>query len=241
MYQRPKRTPHRPLRGKTSLKLVRDRKQVAELYRSHWRRALRSAAQVCRLSLFLAAGTVWTVNQHQPKYGQPAGLLRLPAPVIDAARASEDPFRIAQVLRRYTKNGDVADSIARAVVSEGRKRKIDPALLLGVMLVESDNLNPRARSFVGARGLMQVMPFHRGSFGCKSSDLYGIESNICHGVGVLADNIKRAPNLRVALQRYNGCVTGSNTPNCSSYSGKVMRLTSKTAAQLRSVGTQAQD
>ncbi|HEX6575684.1 MAG TPA: lytic transglycosylase domain-containing protein, partial [Gemmatimonadaceae bacterium] len=108
-------------------------------------------------------------------------------------------------------------------------------LLVGVMLVESDNLNPRARSFVGARGLMQVMPFHRGQWGCKSRDLYDIEGNICHGVSVLADAIKHAPNLRVALQRYNGCVRGSNTPGCGSYYRKVLKAQGITERQLLTV------
>jgi soluble lytic murein transglycosylase-like protein len=82
---------------------------------------------------------------------------------------------------------------------------------------------------------MQVMPFHRGQWGCKSKDLYDIEGNICHGVSVLADAIKRAPNLRVALQRYNGCVRGTNTPGCSSYSGKVLRAKGITELQLLTV------
>jgi soluble lytic murein transglycosylase-like protein len=163
----------------------------------------------------------------------------MPGAVISAPKPSEDPFRISQVLRRYTRNGEVADRIANAVVAEGRKKKIDPTLLVGVMLVETDNLNPRARSFVGARGLMQVMPFHRGSWGCKSRDLYDNEGNICHGVSVLADAIKHAPNLRVALQRYNGCVRGTNTPGCGSYSGKVLRAKSITDRQILNVTERA--
>ena len=82
---------------------------------------------------------------------------------------------------------------------------------------------------------MQVMPFHRGRWGCKSKDLYDIEGNICHGVSVLADAIKHAPNLRVALQRYNGCVNGKNTPGCGSYSRKVLRAKGITEQQLLSV------
>ncbi|MGI9076903.1 MAG: transglycosylase SLT domain-containing protein [Gemmatimonadaceae bacterium] len=221
--------------GKTSLRPVRERDRVEQLYRPRWRNALRVAVHGTALSLLLAAGTVWTLGQQHPAFTKPAELLRLPGAIINAPRSSEDAFRIGQVLRRYTRNGDVADRIAEAVVSEGLRRKIDPALLVGVMLVETDNLNPRARSFVGARGLMQVMPFHAGRWRCGSSDLYDIEANICHGVSVLADNIKRAPNLRTALQRYNGCVRGSNTPNCTAYSGKVMKATTKTSLQMMAI------
>ncbi len=214
---------------------MRERDRVEQLYRPRWRRALRVAVHGTALSLLLAAGTVWTLDQQHPAFTRPAELLRLPGAIINAPRSSEDAFRIGQVLRRYTRNGEVADRIAEAVVSEGLRRKIDPALLVGVMLVETDNLNPRARSFVGARGLMQVMPFHAGRWRCGSSDLYDIEANICHGVSVLADNIKRAPNLRTALQRYNGCVRGSNTPNCTAYSGKVMKATTKTSLQMMAI------
>ncbi len=198
-----------------------------------------SAVQAMTLSLLLAGGTIYTIQHQNAAFTRPAALLEMPATVIRAPKPSEDPFRISQVLRRYTRNGEVADRIANAVVAEGRKKKIDPTLLVGVMLVETDNLNPRARSFVGARGLMQVMPFHRGRWGCKSKDLYDIEGNICHGVSVLADAIKNAPNLRVALQRYNGCVNGSNTPGCGSYFRKVLRAKSITDRQLLTVSEPA--
>lgn len=232
MYQRPDEGLSRVTPGKTSLKFVRCHEQVAPLYRQRWRRFLGAAAQAMALSLLLAGGTIYTLQNQHPKFTRPAALLALPGAVIEASRPSEEAFRISQVLRRYTRNGHVADRIATAVVSEGHRKRVDPTLLVGVMLVETDNLNPRAKSFVGARGLMQVMPFHRGQWGCKSRDLYDIEGNICHGVSILADAIKNAPNLRVALQRYNGCVRGSNTPGCSSYSRKVLRAQSMTERQL---------
>ena len=232
MYQRPDGGLSKVTPGKTSLKFVENHDQVAGVYRSRVRKLLVSAVQAMALSVLLAGGTIYTIQHQHPQFTQPAALLEMPAAVISAPKPSEDPFRISQVLRRYTRNGEVADRIANAVVKEGRRKRIDPSLLVGVMLVETDNLNPHARSFVGARGLMQVMPFHRGRWGCKSKDLYDIEGNICHGVSVLADAIKNAPNLRVALQRYNGCVRGSNTPGCSSYFRKVLRAKSITDRQL---------
>lgn len=220
---------------KTTLRCVTSQRQVAGLYRSPKRKAFSAVIQALALSVLLAGGTIYTIQNQHPQFTRPAALLEMPGAVIRAPKPSEDPFRISQVLRRYTRNPEVADRIAKAVVAEGRRKKIDPSLLVGVMLVESSNLNPRARSFVGATGLMQVMPFHRGRWGCKSKDLYNIESNICHGVSVLADAIKHAPNLRVALQRYNGCVRGTNTPGCGSYWGKVLRAKSITDRQLLTV------
>jgi len=239
LYQRPDGGLSKVTPGKTSLKFVQQHAQVAGLYRSPLKKVLSAAVQAMGLSVLLAGGTIYTIQHQNPQFTRPSALVEMPAAVISAARPSEDAFKLSQVLRRYTRNGEVADRIANAVVTEGRRKKIDPTLLVGVMLVETDNLNPRARSFVGARGLMQVMPFHRGQWGCKSRDLYDIEGNICHGVSVLADAIKRAPNLRVALQRYNGCVRGTNTPGCSNYSRKVMRAKSITERQLLTVSAPA--
>lgn len=211
--------------------MVRDRRVVAPLFRPRWWWMAAHAGQALLLGFLLAAGTIWTINQQHPRYTRPAELIQLPVAVIRAGRSSDEAFRIGQMLRRYTRNPVVADRVANAVVREGQRNHIDPSLLVGMILVESE-MNPSARSFVGARGLMQVMPIHRGQWGCGSSDLYNIESNICHGVSVLADNIRRAPNLRVALQRYNGCVRGRNTPGCGSYWSKVLRARERTRIQL---------
>ncbi len=221
--------------GKTSLRAVATPEQVKNLFSPWWREYIAPFLHAVALTALLIGGTVWTIQQQHPKYTNPVALLRLPAAVVGAVSPNQEAFRIGQVLRRYTDNGDNADRIAQAVVSEGHRRKIDPSLLVGVMLVEDNTLNPRARSFVGARGLMQVMPFHRGQWGCESTDLYSIEGNICHGVSVLADAIKNAPSLNVALQRYNGCVTGSNTPDCGLYSSRVLRARNRAAQQIMAV------
>ena len=230
MYQRPDGGLSRVTPGYTSLKFVENHDQVSRLYRPAVARTLRMIVRGVALTALLAAGTLFTVK-HQRQYKAAGSLLSLPGAVISATVPTEDPFRISQVIRRYTRSSSDADRIAQAVVAEGKRKKIDPAMIVGIMMVESE-MNPRARSFVGARGLMQVMPFHRGQWGCKNGDLYHIETNICLGVSVLADNIKRAPNLRTALQRYNGCVNGTNTPGCSSYSRKVLRARDKAARQI---------
>ena len=219
---------------------VTNRRQVAPLYRPKWKRYLVGATHVTALGLLLAAGTVWTLSQEHPTFTNPAKLLELPGAVIHAQTPSEETFKIGQVLRRYTRDGDRADRIADAVVTEGHKQKIDPVLLVGVMLTEDAKLDPRAKSNVGARGLMQVMPFHGGKWGCGSSDLYNIESNICHGVSVLAEIMHRKPNVRTALQAYNGCVRGRNTPGCHTYSSKVLKFTALTESQMAEVNNTPQ-
>ena len=227
-------------RVKGNVTTVTNRRQVEPLYRPRWKRYLVGATHVAALSLLLAAGTVWTLNQQHPRFTSPLTLLELPGAVIHAQSPSEETFRIGQVLRRYTHDGERADRIADAVVTEGHRQQIDPALLVGVLLTEDAKLDPRAKSSVGARGLMQVMPFHSGRWGCASKDLYDIESNICHGVSVLAEIMHRKPNVRVALQAYNGCVKGTNTPGCHKYSSKVLKFTALTETQMAAVNNTPQ-
>ena len=141
----------------------------------------------------------------------------------DSFPPGSDEAYVAGVLTRYSSDRNVINRIASALVREGRRRNIGTQLLVGVLLTENPWLDPRARSSVGARGLMQVMPFHAGKWGCGSADLFDIESNVCHGVAVLADNLDRSPNLRKALLGYNGCVRGTNTPDCWRYPSHVYK------------------
>jgi hypothetical protein len=141
----------------------------------------------------------------------------------DSFPTGSDEAYVAGVLRRYNTDRNAVHRISAALVKEGRRRHIGTQLLVGVLLTENPWLDPRARSSVGARGLMQVMPFHAGKWGCGSRDLFAIESNICHGVAVLADNLNRSPSLRKALLGYNGCVRGTNTPDCWRYPSHVYR------------------
>ena len=138
-----------------------------------------------------------------------------------------DEAHVASVLRGYTSDEARANRIAAALVKEGRRHSVGSSLLVGVLLTENPWLDPRATSFVGARGLMQVMPFHAGKWNCGSRDLFDIESNICHGVAVLAENLGRSKSLQQALLGYNGCVRGTNTPDCRRYPAKVFRQARK--------------
>jgi len=199
--------------------------------------AMRATSHALALGVLLVSGAVWTISQQHPLYANPGKLLRLPAAVVDASRPTEQAFRMGEVLNQYTHDRALAFRIADALVAQADKEHIDPALLVGVLLTEDATLDPHARSSVGARGLMQVMPLHSGKWGCGSSDLFNIESNICHGVQILKEAMRSAPNTRVALLRYNGCVRGRNTPNCHQYDDKVLKHAGRAAAEMRLVKT----
>lgn len=115
--------------------------------------------------------------------------------------------------------------IAVALVREGRREGIDPRLLAGILLVENPWLDPYARSPVGALGLMQVMPFHAGGWGCPGADLTHVETNVCHGARILAEYLRVEGDVEAALLRYNGCRLGTNTPDCHRYPSRVYRYT----------------
>ena len=200
--------------------------------------AMRAASHAVALGVLLVSGAVWTISQQHPLYANPGKLLRLPAAVVDASQPTEQAFRIGEVLNQYTHDRALAFRIADAIVDQADREHIDPALLVGVLLTEDATLDPHARSSVGARGLMQVMPLHGGKWGCGSSDLFDIESNICHGVQILKAALDGSPNTRVALLRYNGCVRGRNTPNCHQYDDQVLRHAGRAAAEMRLVKTQ---
>lgn len=196
------------------------------------KRAVVMAAQGIFAAALLAGGTVFTIRQQQLRWAQPGKLLSLPGLVVTANRPSDEVRRVAAVLRLHTKDSVRADRIAAAIVEEGGKKDIDPALLIGVLLTEDATLDPRARSNVGARGLMQVMPFNSGKYGCSTTDLFNIEGNICHGVAVLSHFMGRSKSVERALLRYNGCVKGANTPRCHTYPNKVLRFSREAATQM---------
>ncbi|NVJ51542.1 MAG: transglycosylase SLT domain-containing protein [Gammaproteobacteria bacterium] len=82
--------------------------------------------------------------------------------------------------------------------------QLDPQLVLAVMEVES-NFERFAISRVGARGLMQIMPFWIDEIGHPDDNLMDIETNIRYGCAILSLYIKRErKNVTNALARYNG-------------------------------------
>jgi hypothetical protein len=167
-----------------------------------------------------------------------AAALAAPAPVVDSAALEHDAISrfahgpLAKVLRRRARRESMADSIASALVHEATRLKVAPSLLAAVLVTENPELDTSVVSSQGATGLMQVMPFHAGEYGCKSTNLIGIRTNICHGARVFGYYLKRTKDLRTALLRYNGCVRSTNTPRCHTYPDKVMRLASKMRRQL---------
>lgn len=140
---------------------------------------------------------------------------------------SSEVAPIERVLLHYRNDEELASRIAATLVREASAVGVEPRLLLAVLLVENPWLDPDIRSSVGAVGLMQVMPVHRGGWSC-GYDLEDIDTNVCLGARVFRHYLDRtAGDLERALLRYNGCVTGSNTPNCHLYPSRVLAHVSR--------------
>ncbi|HVE71509.1 MAG TPA: lytic transglycosylase domain-containing protein [Thermoanaerobaculia bacterium] len=88
------------------------------------------------------------------------------------------------------------------IYAKSKKYGVDPALVAAVIEQES-RFKPRAKSHVGARGLMQLMPRTGRWMGAR--DLYNPEQNVDAGVKYIAYLDKRFDgDLKKMVAAYNG-------------------------------------
>jgi len=97
---------------------------------------------------------------------------------------------------------------------EAKRAGLEPALVLGLIQVES-NFRKYAISPVGARGLMQVMPFWSRTIGDGDArKLFHLQSNLRYGCTILRHYLDRERgDLFLALGRYNGSRGRPEYPN----------------------------
>ncbi|WP_373707272.1 lytic transglycosylase domain-containing protein [Neisseria dentiae] len=121
---------------------------------------------------------------------------------------------------------DMSARLARYVADEGERKRLlvniqyessraglDTQVVLGLIEVESA-FRQYAISNVGARGLMQVMPFWKNYIGKPSHNLFDIRTNLRYGCTILRhyNNVERG-NLVRALARFNGSLGSSKYPD----------------------------
>lgn len=142
-----------------------------------------------------------------------------------------------------------ADSIAHFAVREAFLRGVPPAVIFGVMLTENAQFISKAKSNVGAVGLMQVYPKYwlkdlSKRFG--DPNIEADSTNLRYGVFILEHYLKprgrksaggqqlatQPSSLMKGLLRYNGCVRGTNTPRCHTYPTKVAKYVERDAQAL---------
>jgi len=117
-------------------------------------------------------------------------------------------------LKRFIKDDpDKRFKILNAVHREASRFDIEPELVLSVMQVESA-FDEYAISWVGARGLMQIMPFWKKELGQPKANLMDIDTNIYFGCAILKTYLNREKgNIAPALARYNGSYGRMKYPN----------------------------
>ena len=153
------------------------------------------------------------------------GLIRYDGPgsLVDRMDGADKPKSralVSYLSRRYRIAPDATEQLVGAAYDAGQQVGLDPLLILAVMAIES-RFNPIAESWVGAKGLMQVVPKHHQD---KLLEHGGEEAvldpmtNIFLGARILKEYIHRTGSLEAGLQFYNGALADPS----SQYAQKVM-------------------
>ena len=123
--------------------------------------------------------------------------------------------------RKYRVAPEPLSALVAEAFETGARVKVDPALILAVMAVES-GFNPFAQSSMGAQGLMQVMTkVHSDKYESFGGHLAAFDpvSNLRVGVKVLQECINRAGSVEGGLKLYVGA---ANLEDDGGYAAKVM-------------------
>ncbi len=115
----------------------------------------------------------------------------------------------SKVPKTYKKRQTACHKYSKTIAEVAKNHGLEPELVMGVVKRES-SFNPKCKSRVGARGLMQVMPRTGKHMKCDS-DLHDPEANIECGCRVLARYLKLYNgNVIYGLSAYNAGPGNSN-------------------------------
>lgn len=130
------------------------------------------------------------------------------------------------------------DHISQHILKQSRKYGYDPLFLTALIITES-SFNHRAKSKVGALGLMQIRPRTGKAMATESNirwrgtrTLYRPEKNIALGTYYLNKLLTRFGNIKTALEAYNHGPTRTarhlrRGKRTHKYSGKVFAVYNK--------------
>ncbi|MEI6734059.1 MAG: lytic transglycosylase domain-containing protein [Comamonadaceae bacterium] len=122
--------------------------------------------------------------------------------------------RVSPRLQKQKPEWTVRKEFLQTLWYESRRAGLEPALVLGLIQVES-NFRKFAVSSVGARGYMQVMPFWTRLLGDgDASQLFHMQTNLRFGCVILRHYLDlEHGDLFLALGRYNGSRGKAPYPN----------------------------
>jgi soluble lytic murein transglycosylase-like protein len=142
----------------------------------------------------------------------PLTVAPMPAPgpiqasVAQTAREREQQAVTEFIAKRYRVADEAAAQYVAMAYLAGAQHSLDPLLILAVMAIES-RYNPVAESFMGAKGLMQVIPkWHQEKLLDHGGEqaLLVPEVNIQVGAQILREYERRFGDTESALQMYGG-------------------------------------
>lgn len=121
---------------------------------------------------------------------------------------------MSERLKKKLPDWQVRREFLETVWYEATRAGLDPALVLGLIQVESA-FRKYAVSHVGAHGYMQVMPFWTRVIGDGDrTKLFHMQTNLRYGCSILRLYLDmEAGNLFLALGRYNGSRGRNEYPN----------------------------
>ena len=121
---------------------------------------------------------------------------------------------VSERLRKRTTEHMTRVDFLESVWYESKRKGLEPALVLGLIQVES-GFRKYAISSAGARGYMQVMPFWARVIGDgDASRLFHMQTNLRFGCVILRHYLDRERgDLFMALGRYNGSRSRAEYPN----------------------------
>ncbi|MBB5367948.1 MULTISPECIES: lytic transglycosylase domain-containing protein [unclassified Janthinobacterium] len=133
---------------------------------------------------------------------------------IELQRYQQWLAQMSQRLQRKLPDTQLRTEFLETVWYESRRAGLEPALVLGLIQVESA-YRKYAVSLAGARGYMQVMPFWTGVIGDNDrSKLFHMQTNLRYGCSILRMYLDMEKgDLYLALGRYNGSRGRPEYPN----------------------------
>jgi soluble lytic murein transglycosylase-like protein len=115
-------------------------------------------------------------------------------------------------LKRFVPDDKKRLKLLKAVHREATRANLKPELVLSVIQIES-HFRQYALSYVGAQGLMQVMPFWKNEIGRPDDNLMNLDTNLLYGCTILRHYLdKENEDFIRALARYNGSLGKTKYP-----------------------------
>lgn len=152
-------------------------------------------ALLTAISITFAVGNYEVVDWYQSEYEE----------IVDTDYVRIATEIITDVNKKVTE--ELAGKISQYIYDASTEYNLDFEFVLGIMRVES-RFNPKARSYCGAIGLMQLMPktakYIAKKYDIQYKDLYDIESNIKIGTAYIHYLKNKLDEYEYVAAGYNG-------------------------------------